>query len=61
MDIPLALNPKSTLPLYRQLYDSLRAGIVEGRFATGTRLPASRTLAISAGVSRITVTECYER
>src|ERR1700721_3526825 len=61
MDIPLEFDPKSEQPLYRQLYDSVRAGILDGRFNAGLRLPASRALARSVGVSRITVTECYER
>jgi GntR family transcriptional regulator / MocR family aminotransferase len=61
MDIPLNLNPKSSEPLYRQLYDSFRNGIIDGRFEAGSKLPASRALSKSIGVSRITVTECYER
>jgi GntR family transcriptional regulator / MocR family aminotransferase len=61
MDIPLGLDTTSSTPLYRQLYDSLKTGIVAGRFAPGSRLPASRSLARSVGVSRITVTECFER
>jgi GntR family transcriptional regulator / MocR family aminotransferase len=35
--------------------------MISGRFEAGTRLPASRALATSLGVSRITVTECYDR
>jgi GntR family transcriptional regulator / MocR family aminotransferase len=61
MDIPLNLDPKSSEPLYRQLYDSFKAGIIAGRFDAGSKLPASRALSRSIGVSRITVTECYER
>jgi GntR family transcriptional regulator/MocR family aminotransferase len=61
MDIALALNPESPRALYRQIYDGLREGILTGRFEAGSRLPATRGLAVSLGVSRITVTECYER
>jgi len=61
MDIALDFDPESSTPLYRQLYDSFKAGILDGRFAAGTKLPATRELARSIGVSRITVTECYER
>jgi GntR family transcriptional regulator / MocR family aminotransferase len=61
MDIALSLDPESPLALYRQIYDGLREGILTGRFEAGSRLPATRSLAVSLGVSRITVTECYDR
>jgi GntR family transcriptional regulator / MocR family aminotransferase len=61
MEVALKLDPISPIALYRQIYDGLRDGIIGGRFEAGTKLPASRALATSLGVSRITVTECYER
>lgn len=61
MEVALKLDPVSPIALYRQIYDGLRDGIIGGRFEAGTKLPASRALATSLGVSRITVTECYER
>jgi len=61
MEIALNLDPISPIALYRQIYDGLRNGILGGRFEPGIKLPASRALAASLGVSRITVTECYER
>jgi GntR family transcriptional regulator/MocR family aminotransferase len=61
MEVALNLDPISPVALYRQIYDGLRDGIVGGRFEAGTKLPASRAFATSLGVSRITVTECYER
>jgi GntR family transcriptional regulator/MocR family aminotransferase len=61
MEVALKLDPVSPIALYRQIYDGLRDGIIGGRFEAGTKLPASRALAASLGVSRITVTECYER
>jgi GntR family transcriptional regulator / MocR family aminotransferase len=61
MEVALALNSNSPIALYRQIYDGLRDGIISGRFELGTQLPASRALAASLGVSRITVTECYDR
>jgi GntR family transcriptional regulator/MocR family aminotransferase len=61
MEVALKLDPISPIALYRQIYDGLRDGIIGGRFEAGTKLPASRALAASLGVSRITVTECYER
>jgi GntR family transcriptional regulator / MocR family aminotransferase len=61
MEVALALDHNSPVALYRQIYDGLRDGIISGRFESGTQLPASRALASSLGVSRITVTECYDR
>jgi GntR family transcriptional regulator/MocR family aminotransferase len=61
MEVALALDPNSPVALYRQIYNGLREGIISGRFEAGTRLPASRALATSLGVSRITATECYDR
>src|ERR1700751_4606536 len=61
MDILLHLDSRSSTALYQQLYCELRDGILVGRFEPGARLPGSRCLAESLGISRITVTECYER
>jgi GntR family transcriptional regulator/MocR family aminotransferase len=61
MEVALALDTNSHVALYRQIYNGLREGIISGRFGAGTRLPASRAFAASLGVSRITVTECYDR
>jgi len=61
MNILLRLDSKSPTALYRQLYSELRNGILTGRFEAGTKLPGSRSLADSLGISRVTVTECYER
>ena len=46
--------------LYEQLARALQAAIVSGRFAAGTRLPATRTLSETLGVSRNTVLGAYE-
>jgi GntR family transcriptional regulator / MocR family aminotransferase len=43
-------------PLYRQIYEMLRGHITTGRLRAGARLPATRTLATSLGLSRNTVT-----
>jgi DNA-binding GntR family transcriptional regulator len=56
----LRLTPRSGLPLYRQVYDQLRQAILEKYLAPGTRLPSTRKLARSLGVSRNTVLNAYE-
>ncbi|THF63183.1 PLP-dependent aminotransferase family protein [Pseudothauera nasutitermitis] len=43
------------------LYQRLRAAIVEGRLPAGTRLPASRALAVELGIARNTVLYAYEQ
>ena len=44
-----------------QIYRQLRAGILEGRLAGGTRLPSTRDLATQLGVSRKTTLDVFER
>ncbi len=60
MELALRLDPKSPKPLYRQLVDEIRAAILGGRLRPGDRLPATRVLASSLGVSRVVVTSAYE-
>lgn len=48
-------------PLYRQLYDGLRAAILDGRLRPGTRLPSTREAAVAFEVSRNTVMSAYEQ
>jgi GntR family transcriptional regulator/MocR family aminotransferase len=43
------------VPLYRQLYQGIRKGILDGRIGSGAGLPSSRALAEELGVSRNTV------
>ena len=60
MDIALRLDNQSERSLRRQLYEELRGAILSGRLAARSRLPSTRGLAESLGISRTTVTECYE-
>jgi 2-aminoadipate transaminase len=53
------LDQGSEVPLYRQLYESLRAGIVQGLFLRGDRLPATRELAQELNLNRATVSAAY--
>ena len=57
MHIPLDFE--SDIPLYQQIETYLRQNIVSGNLIPETRLPATRHLAESLGISRITVTNAY--
>lgn len=48
-------------PAYRQLYRLLRQCILEGRLASGARLPSSRQLATDLSIARNTVLQVYEQ
>jgi len=47
-------------PLYRQVYERVRAQILDGRLRPGERVPATRTLADELGVARNTVARAYD-
>ena len=47
--------------LSRQLYQALRARVLDGRLASGTRLPASRDLALALAISRNSVVRAYDQ
>ena len=51
----------SGVPLYRQVYQSLRAAILSGRLQPGTRLPSTRAAAFELGVARNTVIAVFEQ
>ncbi|VVN75512.1 PLP-dependent aminotransferase family protein [Pseudomonas fluorescens] len=47
--------------LSRQLYQALRVRVLDGRLASGTRLPASRDLAVALSISRNSVVRAYDQ
>jgi GntR family transcriptional regulator/MocR family aminotransferase len=49
------------LPLAEQLYAAIRSAILAGELRTGGRIPPSRDLARTNGVSRATVVQAYDR
>src|SRR5207302_689840 len=59
--LTLPLDPDAATPLFRQVYEGLRRGILDGTLAPGVRLPATRGLADELGVSRNTVLNAYEQ
>lgn len=55
----IQLDPRQGLA--RQLYQTLRERILDGRLPAGARLPASRELAALLGLSRNTVTRAFDQ
>lgn len=56
------LNRSDAAPaLHRQIYLTLRDAVLEGRLAPGSRIPSSRTLAATLGVSRPTVVSALDQ
>lgn len=59
--LPFALDTGAHEALYLQLYRQVRTAILAGQIAPGTRLPATRALAASLGVSRNTIISAFEQ
>ena len=59
--LPVAVDRSSVVPLYRQIYDAVRHGILDGRLRGGLRLPSTRLLAEELGVSRNIVVLAFEQ
>jgi GntR family transcriptional regulator / MocR family aminotransferase len=57
----LVLRRDGRIPMHRQIYLALRAGILERRLAGGARLPSTRALASDLAVSRTTVLGAYDQ
>ncbi|MCQ4212527.1 GntR family transcriptional regulator, partial [Streptomyces longispororuber] len=58
LGIDLHIEPTGS-GLRKGLTDALREAVRGGRLAPGTRLPASRTLAVDLGIARNTVADAY--
>src|SRR5436309_89342 len=56
----IRLDQTATAPLYKQLYERLRAQILAGQLEPRARLPSTRALAGALGVSRNTTALAYE-
>ena len=59
--LDLSLERQGKTPLYQQIVSGLRAMILSGTLLAGARLPASRKLAETLGVSRVTVVTALEQ
>ncbi len=60
LDLPLRLDRDAVESLQWQLIAQLRAAIGDGRLGPGARLPATRALAATLGVSRNVVVAAYD-
>jgi GntR family transcriptional regulator/MocR family aminotransferase len=58
--LDLRLPPPGSRTLVRELHAQVKEAILSGRLAPGLRLPATRALAASLGVSRNTVIAVYD-
>lgn len=61
MHLSITFDPNSPSALNRQIYTSIRQLIVTKALSPGQRLPSTRQLAKSLGISRTTVTQGYEQ
>jgi GntR family transcriptional regulator len=57
--ITFQLNPKSGVPIYRQIQDQIRYGIASGLLGPGEQLPTVRSLAVELSVNPNTVIKAY--
>ncbi|SDD72559.1 GntR family transcriptional regulator / MocR family aminotransferase [Variovorax sp. CF079] len=59
-ELAIGLPPERSRDLLRAVHRQLRAAILDGRLQPGLRLPASRALAATLGISRNTVVAAYD-
>lgn len=60
MDFAINIDTNIDIALHRQLYKELQQAILTGRLKPRDKLPSTRTLAKLLGLSRTTITQCYE-
>lgn len=59
--IHINLDREDKLSLSRQIYRSIKNGILTGKIKSGTKLPSSRELSSELHVARNVVVDCYEQ
>src|SRR5436305_402009 len=57
--IEFTLDPKTGVPIYRQIQDQIRYGIGSGKLLPGVQLPTVRCLAVALAVNPNAVEEAY--
>ena len=53
------LDPRSGVPVYRQLIDQVQGGIASGILATGDQIPTVRQVAVGLSINPNTVLRAY--
>src|SRR5881227_1458018 len=56
---PFSLDPRSGVPVYRQIIDQVTGGIAAGALAPGTQLPTVRQVAVDLSINPNTVIRAY--
>lgn len=59
-NIDIVLKPGGEMPIYEQIEQQIRAGIISKKLPAGSAVPSMRTLAKVLRVSVITVQKAYE-
>jgi GntR family transcriptional regulator len=57
--LAISIDPKSGVPLYRQIIESVKFGIARGDLTPGDKLPTVRQLAVDLEVNPNTVIRAY--
>lgn len=57
--LPIRLDMKSGVPVYRQIMDQIRGAIASGALQAGDQLPTVRQLAVDLSVNPNTVVRAY--
>jgi GntR family transcriptional regulator len=57
--VPISIDQKSGVPLYRQIIESVKFAIARGELSPGDRLPTVRQLAVDLEVNPNTVIRAY--
>lgn len=60
LEVPIRIDRASSLPIHQQLTEALRQAIRAGTLPPGSRLPSSRTLAATIGISRNVVLTAFD-
>lgn len=55
------MAPSLSIPLYLQIYDTLKSQMADGTYPAGSRLPSETALAHRFGVTRMTVRQALSR
>ena len=58
--IDIVINPGLEMPIYQQLFESVRSGILTGKFPANFCLPPIRSISRELGISVITVKKAWE-